>query len=168
MSRNLRHSLRLKLALSFALAGLVLVLVHAVAIHQLNRQQEAQLIDQIVSDEMEGLLEQYERQGRLDGPPYRALQRYQVRPDTEALSLRKWFRASWLVQGFVARDDAERAELPVELRGLEPGFHDVGRGQTAIAWRYARSAASPSSSPIRYRCTKSADSTSRGLWCSAR
>ena len=76
MSRHPRHSLRLKLALSFALAGLVLVLVHAVAIHQLNRQQEAQLIDQIVSDEMEGLLEQYERQGRLDGPPYRALQRY--------------------------------------------------------------------------------------------
>lgn len=128
MSRDPRHSLRLKFALSFALAGLVLVLVHAVAIHQLNRQQEAQLIDQIVSDEMEGLLEQYERQGRLDGPPYRALQRYQVRPDTEALSLRKWFRASWLVQGFVARDAAERAELPAELRSLEPGFHDVGQG----------------------------------------
>ena len=123
-----RHSLRLKFAFTFALAGLVLVLVHAVAIHQLNRQQEAQLIDQIVSDEMEGLLEQYERQGRLDGPPYRALQRYQVRPDTEALSLRKWFRASWLVQGFVARDDAERAELPAGLGSLAPGFHDVGQG----------------------------------------
>ncbi len=128
MSRDPRHSLRLKFALSFALAGLVLVLVHAVAIPQLNRQQEAQLIDQIVSDEMEGLLEQYERQGRLDGPPYRALQRYQVRPDTEALSLRKWFRASWLVQGFVARDEVERAELPAELRLLAPGFHDVGQG----------------------------------------
>jgi signal transduction histidine kinase len=128
MSRDPRHSLRLKFALSFALAGLVLVLVHAVAIHQLNRQQEAQLIDQIVSDEMEGLLEQYERQGRLDGPPYRALRRYEVRPDTEALSLRKWFRASWLVQGFVARDEAERAELPAELRGLAPGFHDVWQG----------------------------------------
>ena len=37
-----RHSLRLKFAFTFALAGLVLVLVHAVAIHQLNRQQEAQ------------------------------------------------------------------------------------------------------------------------------
>lgn len=128
MSRDPRHSLRLKFALSFALAGLVLVLVHAIAIHQLNRQQEAQLIDQIVSDEMEGLLDQYERQGRIDGPPYRALRRYEVRPDTEALSLRKWFRASWLVQGFVARDDAERAELPAALRGLEPGFHDVGGG----------------------------------------
>jgi signal transduction histidine kinase len=122
-----RHSLRLKFAFTFALAGVVLVLVHAVAIQQLNRQQEAQLIDQIVSDEMEGLLEQYERQGRLDGPPYRALQRYQVRPDTEALSLRKWFRASWLVQGFVARNEAERAELPGELRSLAPGFHDVGQ-----------------------------------------
>ncbi len=128
MSRNPRRSLRLKLALSFALAGLVLVLIHAIAIQRLNRQQEAQLIDQIVSDEMEALLEQYERQGRLDGPPYRALQRYQVRPDTEALSLRKWFRASWLVQGFVARDEAERAQLPDELRRLAPGFHDVGEG----------------------------------------
>jgi signal transduction histidine kinase len=128
MSRNPRRSLRLKLALSFALAGLVLVLIHAVAIQRLNRQQEAQLIDQIVSDEMEALLEQYERQGRLDGPPYRALQRYQVRPDTEALSLRKWFRASWLVQGFVARNEAERDQLPDELRRLAPGFHDVGQG----------------------------------------
>ena len=128
MSRNPRRSLRLKLALSFALAGLVLVLIHAIAIQRLNRQQEAQLIDQIVSDEMEALLEQYERQGRLDGPPYRALQRYQVRPDTEALSLRKWFRASWLVQGFVARNEAERDQLPDELRRLAPGFHDVGQG----------------------------------------
>ena len=64
MSRDLRHSLRLKFAFSFALAGVVLVLVHALAIHFLNRQQESQLIDQIVSDEMQGLLEQFERQGR--------------------------------------------------------------------------------------------------------
>lgn len=123
-----RHSLRLKFAFSFALAGVVLVLIHAVAIHQLNRQQESQLIDQIVSDEMEGLLQQFERQGRLDGPPYRALHRYQVRPDTEALSLRKWFRASWLIQGFVALDAVERSQLPAELRELGTGFHDIGRG----------------------------------------
>lgn len=123
-----RHSLRLKFASTFALAGVVLVLIHAIAIHQLNRQQESQLIDQIVSDEMEGLLQQFERQGRLDGPPYRALHRYQVRPDTEALSLRKWFRASWLIQGFVALDAIERSQLPEELRLLEPGFYDVGHG----------------------------------------
>ena len=123
-----RHSLRLKFAFTFALAGVVLVLIHAIAIQQLNRQQESQLIDQIVSDEMEGLLQQYERQGRFDGPPYRALQRYQVRPDTEALSLRKWFRASWLIQGFVALDANERSQLPEELRPLAAGFHDVSRG----------------------------------------
>ena len=123
-----RHSLRLKFAFTFALAGVVLVLIHAIAIHQLNRQQESQLIDQIVSDEMEGLLQQFERQGRLDGPPYRALHRYQVRPDTEALSLRKWFRASWLIQGFVALDATERSQLPEELRQLGAGFHDVGHG----------------------------------------
>jgi signal transduction histidine kinase len=56
------------------------------------------------------------------------LHRYQVRPDTEALSLRKWFRASWLIQGFVALDGTERSQLPEELRLLEPGFHDVGHG----------------------------------------
>lgn len=123
-----RLSLRLKFAFTFALAGVVLVLIHVIAIHQLNRQQESQLIDQIVSDEMEGLLQQFERQGRLDGPPYRALHRYQVRPDTEALSLRKWFRASWLIQAFVALDASERSQLPEELRELEAGFHDIGRG----------------------------------------
>ena len=42
---SLRRSLRLKFASTFALAGLVLVLSYAVAILQLNRQQEAQLID---------------------------------------------------------------------------------------------------------------------------
>jgi signal transduction histidine kinase len=123
-----RHSLRLKFAFTFALAGVVLVLIHVIAIHQLNRQQEAQLIDQIVSDEMEGLLQQFERQGHLDGPPYRALHRFQVRPDTEALSLRKWFRASWLVQAFVALDAAQRSQLPAELRSLGAGFHDVESG----------------------------------------
>ncbi|NJD34885.1 MAG: HAMP domain-containing histidine kinase [Betaproteobacteria bacterium] len=129
MSRDPRHSLRLKFAFTFALAGVVLVLIHAIAIHQLNRQQESQLIDQIVSDEMEGLLQQFERQGRMDGPPYRSLHRYQVRPDTEALSLRKWFRASWLIQGFVALDAGERSQLPEELRNLAAGFHDVTRGE---------------------------------------
>lgn len=124
-----RRSLRLKFAVTFALAGVVLVLIHAIAIHQLNRQQESQLIDQIVSDEMEGLLQQFERQGRIDGPPYRALHHYRVRPDTEALSLRKWFRASWLIQGFVALDASERNQLPAELRSLGPGYHDVGHGE---------------------------------------
>jgi signal transduction histidine kinase len=123
-----RHSLRLRFALTFALVGVVLVLAHAVAIQQLNRHQEAQLIDQIVSDEMEGLLQQYERTGSVDGPPYRQLQRFEVRPDTEALSLRKWFRASWLVHGYVTRGLEERLALPEELRDLSPGFHDVVSG----------------------------------------
>lgn len=123
-----RHSLRLKFAFAFALAGVVLVLMPAIGIHLLNRQQEAQLIDQIVSDEMEGLQQRFERQGHLDGPPYRALHRYQVRPDTDALALRKWFRASWLIQAFVAHSADERSRLPPELRHLAAGFHDVGSG----------------------------------------
>ena len=125
---SVRHSLRLRFALTFALVGAVLVLIHAVAILQLNRHQEAQLIDQIVSDEMEGLLQQYERIGSIDGPPYRQLQRFDVRADTQALSLRKWFRASWLVHGYATRGIEEQRQLPAELRELEPGFHDVSSG----------------------------------------
>lgn len=130
-----RHSLRLKFAATFALAGLVLVLLHAAIIHQLNRHQEAQLVDQIVSDEMEDLLQQYERSFAFDGPPYRKLQRYEVKPDTDALSLRKWFRASWLIHGYIARDPRERRELPDELRGLPPGFHDVYSGADKDLYR---------------------------------
>lgn len=119
------RSLRLKFVSAFALAGVVLVLTHAIAIQQLNRHQEAQLIDQIVSDEMEDLLQQYQRHGTMEGQPYNRLQRFDVRPDTEALSLRKWFRASWLVQAYVARAPVERQRLPAELRDLPAGFHDV-------------------------------------------
>ena len=125
---SVRHSLRLRFALTFALVGAILVLIHAVAILQLNRHQEAQLIDQIVSDEMESLLQQYERIGSIDGPPYRKLQRFDVRADTQALSLRKWFRASWLVHGYATRGPEEQRQLPEELRDLEPGFHDVTSG----------------------------------------
>lgn len=130
-----RHSLRLKFAATFALAGVVLVLIHALVIHQLSRHQEAQLIDQIVSDEMEILLQQYERSFTFDGPPFRRLQRYDVRPDTEALSLRKWFRASWLIHTYVARVPHEQDALPGELRGLAPGFHDVFSGAERDRYR---------------------------------
>ena len=121
----IRHSLRLKFASTFALAGLVLVLSHAVAVQQLNQHQEAQLVDQIVSDEMEDLMQRYERNGTVDDLPYSKLQHFVVRPDTEALSLRKWFRASWLVHGFIAREPDGWRLLPEELRELPPGFHDV-------------------------------------------
>lgn len=125
---SVRRSLRLKFASTFVLAGLVLVLSHAVAIHQLNRHQEEQLIDQIVSDEMEDLMQQYERQGSIDWLPHGGLQGYQVRPDTEGLSLRKWFRASWLIHRYITRNPDERLLLPGELRELPPGFHDVHSG----------------------------------------
>lgn len=124
-----RHSLRLKFASTFAAAGLLLVLSHALAIHLLNRQQEAQLIDQIVADELEEVLQQYERRGIVEGMPLRSLPWQAVYPDSDANSLRKWFRANWLVQGYVARNAEERATLPMELRDLPPGFHDLQSGE---------------------------------------
>ena len=78
---------------------------------------------------MEDLLQSYLRHGTIDDQPADRLKRIEVRPDTEALSLRKWFRASWLVHRYVARATGERGLLPEELRDLEPGFHDVGSGR---------------------------------------
>jgi hypothetical protein len=163
-----RHSLRLKFALSFALAGLVLVLVHAVAIHQLNRQQEAQLIDQIVSDEMEGLLEQYERQGRLDGPPYRACNATRCAPTPRRCRCASgsapagWCRAS-------SPATRRARQLPEELR--EPGARLPRRhqGRRPLSRRSARDRQHRLlSSPTRYRCTRSAGGISPAPWRSAR
>lgn len=125
----IRRSLRFKFAATFTIAGLVLVLSYAIAAIQINRQQEDARIDQIVSDEMDDLLQSYQRQGGVIDPPVAQLPPDDVHPDTRALSLRKRFRASWLVRGYVAPVPDERVKLPGDLRALEPGFHNVDSGE---------------------------------------
>lgn len=122
-------SLRLKFAASFAAVGVLLVLLHAVAVLLLNRYQETELIDQIVSDEMEELIVQYERREMVAAPPAATLKHFDVRPEADRQSLRKWFRANWLTHSYIARDAAERALLPSELSALAPGFSDVAKGR---------------------------------------
>ncbi|MCF8199634.1 MAG: HAMP domain-containing histidine kinase [Sulfuritalea sp.] len=122
-------SLRFKFAASFAVVGILLVLLHAAAVLLLNRYQEAELIDQIVSDEIEELIEQYERREMVASPPNATLQHFDVRPETDRQSLRKWFRANWLTHSYIARYAEERKLLPAELVELEPGFHDIESGR---------------------------------------
>lgn len=126
---NAAPSLRIKFAASFAAVGVLLVLLHAVAVLLLNRYQESALIDQIVSDEMEELIEQYERREMVTAPPTATLRHFDVRPEAGSQSLRKWFRANWLTHSYIARDDAERKLVPLELAGLSPGFHNVAVGR---------------------------------------
>lgn len=121
-------SLRVKFAASFAAAGMLLVLLHALAVLLTNRYQEAELIDQIVSDEMEDLIVQYERREMVAAPPAATLKHFDVRPEADRQILRKWFRANWLTHSYIARDAAERSMLPLELGSLAPGFHDVSSG----------------------------------------
>jgi len=121
-------SLRVKFAASFVAVGMLLVLLHALAVLLTNRYQEAELIDQIVSDEMEELIVQYERREMVAAPPSATLRHFNVRPEGDRQVLRKWFRANWLTSSYIARDASERSLLPVELRALRPGFHDVDSG----------------------------------------
>jgi signal transduction histidine kinase len=119
------HSLRAKVALGFTVACVLLVLMQAVAVLAVNAYQEDELIDQIVSDEMETLIDQYERREMVAGPPASTLKRFDVRGEDGSQNLRKWFRANWLTHSFIARGSDEIRFLPPELRPLAPGFHDI-------------------------------------------
>lgn len=126
-SRTMRrgHSLRARIAASFTAACLLLVALHALSALYINDAQEAQLIDQLVSDEMDSLIEQYHRRELVTPPRTETLASYIVHNQAGEQELRKWYRATWLTQRYVVRSAAERGELPVELRSLAPGFHDV-------------------------------------------
>lgn len=108
---------------------MLLVLLQAVAVFMINGYQEDELIDQIVSDEMEDLIEQYERREMVAGPPASTLKRFAVQGEGEHLNLRKWFRANWLTHSFIARGSDEIKVLPPELQPLPPGFHDIAVGR---------------------------------------
>lgn len=122
---NAPPSLRRKFAVGFIAACVLLVLLQAVAVLAINGYQEDELVEQIVSDEMEELIEQYERRELVAGPPASTLKRFDVRGESEHQKLRKWFRANWLTHSFIARGDDEIKVLPPELRELSPGFHDI-------------------------------------------
>lgn len=119
------HSLRARIAASFMLACVLLVGVLALAVLHINDAQESQLVDQLVSDEMDALIEQYQRHALVAPPRSETLKSFSVENTAGQAELRKWYRATWLVQRYAVRSAAERGELPQELRGLGPGSHDV-------------------------------------------
>lgn len=112
---RIRHSLRLKVALSFALFTVLILVALMLGILSLAEKQAEQLIDTTVSDEMSHLMHEYQRSPQI------------FPPRTQNL------------HGYIIQNDAERATLPSYLRKLGPGIHHtfVGDSELHIAVRYS-------------------------------
>lgn len=97
----LKPSLRRRVALGIALFSILLVSAHSVVVYLLMEQQEEALIDQIVSEEMDYLVGQFQHDARV------------LPPHTDNLN------------GYIVRTAAERLTLPAHLQQLGPGVHEV-------------------------------------------
>ena len=118
-------SLRTRFSAAFTITCLFLVGANALTVLHFSDQNERRQIDQLVLDEMDTLIEQYQRHEVAGLPHGTQLLPTRVRGEGTHLEFRKWFRVGWLTQRFVVRSAAERDSLPEELRLLSPGFHDV-------------------------------------------
>lgn len=118
-------SLRTRFAASFAAAALILVGINALSVLYFTDRQENRLIDQLVLDEMDTLIDHYQRYEVSGMPRSENLPAPPVRGDGSHSEFRKWFRVGWLTQRYVVRSPDERESLPAELRLLRPGFHDL-------------------------------------------
>ncbi len=109
------YSLRLKVALSFALFTVLILVALMVGVLSLAEKQAERLIDATVSGEMSHLLHEYQRSPRI------------FPPHTQNL------------QGYIIQNDGERATLPPYLRKLGSGIHRVfvGDRELHIAVRYS-------------------------------
>lgn len=96
-----RPSLRRRVALGIALFSILLISAYSVVVYLLMEQQEEALIDQIVLEEMDYLVGQFQRDARV------------LPPRTDNLS------------GYIVRTVAERLSLPPHLQQLGPGIHEV-------------------------------------------
>lgn len=96
-----RHSLRHRVALGFALLSLLVVAAHSLALYFIIEDREEEQINRVVDEEMEAFLARYR-----DNPVTAA-------PRSQFLS------------AYVARNAAEQEGLPVYLRKLAIGTHEV-------------------------------------------
>ncbi|MDP2024633.1 HAMP domain-containing sensor histidine kinase [Sulfuriferula sp.] len=112
---RIKHSLRLKVALSFALFTVLILVALMVGVLSLAEKQAEQLIDATVSGEMSHLMHEYQRSPQI------------FPPRTQNL------------HGYIIQNDDENATLPSYLRKLGPGIHHtfVGDRELHIAVRYS-------------------------------
>ena len=94
-----RLGLRLRVALTLALACLLVVGALGFTLYTASEEMEQALIDQIIAEEMDYLVNRH-RQNAAYIP-----------------------QSSSNLHGYIVRDAQERARLPVHLRGLNPGRH---------------------------------------------
>ena len=110
---RIRHSLRLKVALGFALFTIAILVALMAGVLSLAEKHAEQLIDATVSGEMSHLIHDYQRSPHI------------VPPRTQNL------------YGYIVQNDGEFAALPGYLRELVPGIHHsfVGDRELHIAVR---------------------------------
>ena len=102
---RLRPELRLRVALAFALACIAVVGALGATLYSASDEMEETLVDQIVSEEVNYLIEHHR-----SNPDYQ--------PAT-GLNL----------QYYVVRTPDEAARLPRDVRELPPGNHEIGSGR---------------------------------------
>ena len=100
----MKHGLRLRIAVAFAVTCIAVVTALGVTLYSASEELEEELVNQIVSEEVEYLM-----------------QRHQADPSYQPV-------AGPNLQYYILRTPAERAQLPAPLGALPPGNHEVGRG----------------------------------------
>ena len=110
-----RPGLRLRIAIALALACLLVVGGLGFTLYMASEEMEKALIDQIISEEMDFLIQRH-----LNNPAYVP-------------------QPSFSLQGYIARNPAERAPLPEHVRKLDPGRHEmyVGKNEFHVLVRDA-------------------------------
>lgn len=106
MLGTLRLDLRQRIALAFALACTAVVAALGLTLRTASEEMEEALVNQIVSEEVDHLIDRYRKSPDYLPAPGPNLQYYIVR----------------------SRED--EAAVPLELRGLGPGNHEIGRGSS--------------------------------------
>ena len=100
----MKHGLRLRITIAFAITCIAVVGALGLTLYTASEELEEELVNQIVSEEIDYLIQRH----RAD-PSYHPL-------------------AGPNLQYYVLRTPGDAAQLPEPLRGLPPGNHEVGSG----------------------------------------
>lgn len=98
---RIKPGLRLRVALSFALLSMFLVITQTVAVFMVTDDREEEFINQILAEEMRSLIEQYRRNPEIAPPKDQSL------------------------HGYIVRSPKDYENLPEYLRKLPLGNHEI-------------------------------------------